>query len=214
MDKFFKLDIRTIIIILLVLVFGSRELFFRPKPKDPETKIVKVEGKPYEVIKYKTDTVRVPYEVIKYKKGKDIYRDTTIYVYIPQEIDTLSIIKEYYSTNVYRDTLQLDDDRGYVYVVDSITQNKLYSRNWYGTIYESNVNNDTYLLKPPKTHFYVGIDGGLDKTNIFSSVGVGVGLKTKSDKFIRVGVGVMNSGLNQPIKPYIGGSMYWRVKFN
>ena len=49
-----------------------------------------------------------------------------------------------------------------------------------------------------------------------SNVGAGLLIKTKKDKIYNLGVGVSNrvtDGTNGTLSPYIGGGVYWKIKF-
>ncbi len=110
-----KIDLKLIIIVgLIITIFCLR--FCNVKP---DGEIVTIDGKPYEVIKHTVDTLYVPTVQTVYKRGKDIYRDIPIYVELPGRIDTVQVIKDYYSKVIYKDTLKLKDSLGYVSVTDT-----------------------------------------------------------------------------------------------
>jgi hypothetical protein len=95
------LNIRNIIILVLLgMLIISR--YNGCAGKNVQTKIVKVSGKSYEVIKHEIDTLEIIKKIFIDKPGKDIYHDTTIYVQIPMSIDTLAIIRDYFAKNIYQ----------------------------------------------------------------------------------------------------------------
>lgn len=216
MQKLLNIDFKWVIIIVLVLFFGVRELS-RSKEDSKTSEIVKIDGEKYEVIKRIVDTVYINREIIKEIKGETIYKDTTIYVevskYIEIEIDTTEILKAYFAKNVYKDTLILEDSISTIAIVDTISRNKILHRTWTSNISEPIIKTDVYLKDSDKISFYYGLYGGLDKKNVVSSIGGGFILKTKKDKLYQLNLGIINNGLNNNIQPYIGVGAYWKIKF-
>ena len=102
-----------------------------------------VNGKPYEVIKHDIDTTYITKTKIKEVKGEDIIHDTTIFVQIPVDVDSMAIIRAYFAKNVFRDTLKLDDSLGYVTVQDTISQNKILARKYTASVRERTIKETT-----------------------------------------------------------------------
>lgn len=203
------LNVRNIIIlILLVILIFSR--YTGCAGKNDKTRIVRVGGKPYEVIKHEVDTLEIIKKIFIDRPGKDIYHDTTIYVQIPMSIDTLAIIKNYFAKNVYKDTLKLDDSLGFVFIQDTISQNKIAHRTFKANVKERLITETIYLKEPAKRQLYFGFEGTFDKAEIFRGVGTGVLYKTKSDKLYKANIGVLN--LQNDLSPYINAGMYWKIK--
>ena len=50
-----------------------------------------------------------------------------------------------------------------------------------------------------------------------SNIGAGVLIKTKKDKIFQLGLGVSNKvgtdGTSGVLSPFIGGGVYWKIKF-
>ena len=108
-------DIITAILIIAVLV-----LVLEPKK----------ETKPIVVTKY--DTIVEIKNIVKYKRGESIpfvVLDTI--VKIDEIHDTIRIISDYNRIYAYYDTLKLDSAQ-YVYVNDTISQNKILGRGYGG----------------------------------------------------------------------------------
>jgi hypothetical protein len=53
----------------------------------------------------------------------------TIYVQVPERIDTIEVIQDYVNKHYYCDTL-LNDSLAFIVVMDSVSQNKIYSRSF------------------------------------------------------------------------------------
>ena len=203
------LNVRNIIIlILLAILIFSR--YTSCAGKNEQTKIVRVAGKSYEVIKHEIDTLEIIKKIFIDKPGKDIYHDTTIYVQIPMSIDTLAIIKDYFAKNVYNDTLKLDDSLGFVFIQDTISQNKIAHRTFKANVKERVINETIYLKEPAKRQLYYGFEGTFDKIDLFKGVGGGILYKTKSDKIYKFNLGVMSN--QNDINPYANFGMYWKIK--
>lgn len=182
---------------------------------------VNVDGKNYELLKHKIDTVVVEHTKIQYVKGKDIYHETIIEkenkVNVPVYVkaDTERILKDYHSKVLYKDKLVLDNGLGTIEVTDTISKNKIIGRKWNAQIKERTITDTKIVKELPKNQVYVGVNGAFDKVNFGNSIGTGVLLKTKKDKIYQLNLGISNqqsaNGNNQ-IVPYIGGGVYWKIK--
>ena len=222
MKRLLNMDIKTVAIIVLCVFLLLRNC----SNGDSETRdIVKVDGKKYELLDQKVveKTVKVPTYVPKY-----ITKEVIKEVKIPADIDSLAVVRDYYTKVTVRDTLQLNYDfpeevkdslgnkppsnLGYGILTDVIGQNSIQSRDvdWYfkiPTVYNTKIVKDL-----PKTQLYYGFNLGLNKTDIFSSVGGGLILKTKKDKLYQLNIGLMNQPTpTSTLTPYIGGGIYWKL---
>lgn len=200
-----KIDLKTLSILVLVIVI----FLMRMCSGDVENKkgdIVKIDGKKYEVIKHEIDTVKVPVIQTEYRDGKTIYTEKPVYVNIPSVIDTQSILKDYYAKYIFKDTLKLKDSLGYIAVLDTISQNKIYKR-----VFDAHVNKftikETLIVKDlPKNQFFIGGVMGFDKVNIVNFVGPTLLFKTKKDKVFSVGIGY---SLQKQVS--VQGGLYWKI---
>ena len=200
-NNFFKLDIKTIIIVGLIIF-----LLLRGCGDTPEgtKEIVKVDGKKYELVDKTIDTVfvekrvEVPTYVPKY-----VDRVVEKIVKIPTHVDSLQIIKDYYSKFVTKDTLRLtyefapeitidsigtkpNPTLGFGVITDTITQNKVLSRDVVWDFKVPTIYNTTIVKDLPKTQLYYGFNLGGNKQDIFSTASGGLILKTKSDKLYQL----------------------------
>ena len=181
-------------------------------------KTIRIEGKKYEVIKHEIDTVDVIKTKVVTKKGDDIYHETIVEkeVFIPANVDTAALLKDYYSKVLYKDVLVLPDSLGTVSVIDTISQNKILGRTFDAKVKERTIKETLIVKELPKTQVYYGFTGGFNKADVVSNIGGGLLVKTKKDKIYQVGVGVANrvtDGTNGSLSPYIGGGVYWKIKF-
>lgn len=206
MDKFLKsIDVKTLTIIgLIFLLVFNRGCEGNGNVKGGTTV---VGGKTYKNVSEVIDTVYVPTKQTIYKPGKTIYKETPVFVAMPREIDTTAILKDFYSKEVYKDTLKLKEDLGYISVIDTISQNKIIGRTWNSQVNKIIVKETKIVKKMPINQFYIGAVGGFDKVNIVNFVGPTLVLKTKKDKLYSLGVGY---GTNKQIS--IQGGIFWRIK--
>ena len=133
-------DIITAILIIAVLV-----LVLEPKK----------ETKPIVVTKY--DTIVEIKNIVKYKRGESIpfvVLDTIVKI----EYDTIRIMSDYNRIYAYYDTLKLDSAQ-YVYVSDTISQNKILGRGYGGHFVEKTIRIETTKIMPPKFAVYWGVLG-------------------------------------------------------
>jgi len=180
-------------------------------------KTIRIEGKKYEVIKHDIDTIDIVKTKIVTKKGEDIYHETIVEkeVIIPAVIDTLALLKDYYSKVLYKDVLVLPDSLGTVDVTDTISQNKIFGRTFNANVKQRVIKETTIVKELPKTKVFFGVEGGFNKPDFVSHVGMGLLLNTKKDKIYNLGVGVTNQttdGTNGGFTPYIKGGVYWKIR--
>jgi len=198
------LDVRHFIILTLLIII----LFLQ---SDKKIKIEKViEKVPGETIH---DTI--PQEVPIYVQGENIYHDTTIYVPTYLNVDTSAILKDYYVKNFFRDTIKLNNNQGFVYLSDSVSQNKIVSRNWSASLKPKIVREPAPIPPPIRNQVFFGFDGSWSQKDWVNSLGMGLILKTKKDHLYHVGLGVANrttDGVSGEFTPYLNGGVYWKIK--
>lgn len=214
MKNFLKLDIKVVVILALAALFllDKCTTVFSGAGKDIE--VINVDGKNYELLKHTVDTqyveriTEVPTYVPQY-----ITKIETKTVEIPIDADTLEIVREYFSTFAVNDTLKLNDGLGYIYLMDTISQNKIMGRSFRANVKEKIVTDTKIVKELPKTQVFAGLNMTLNQPDIFNSVGTGLTIKTKSDKLYQLGVGVTNNGVGNDLVPYLGIGMQWKIKF-
>jgi hypothetical protein len=207
MKKF--LNLKNIAIVALVALVAVKWL-------SPSEKVY-VEGKPYEVIKNTTDTVTVVDTKVVFKKGKTIYNEVIVEkkVEVTALVDTMALLKDYYSKVSYNDTLRLSDSLGTVSILGTITQNKILDRTFNASIKQRIIKDTVNIKELPKTKIYYGPEGGFNHTNLVSHLGIGVLVKTKKDRVYSLGVGYSNQRVdktNLTWTPYVSTGIFWRVK--
>jgi hypothetical protein len=200
-----KLDLKTLLIIgLIIALLLTRMCSGGDQASHP---VVKIDGKKYEVVKHTVDTIIVTKTKTEYRPGKVIYKDLPIYVTPPTQVDSLAIVKEYYSKIVYKDTLNLNEDGGTITVTDTVSQNKIIGRLWSASIKQKTIHDVTIVKELPKTQLYIGGTAGFDEDNIVNFVGPSLLLKTKQDRVYSLGIGY---GTDKTIS--IQAGIYWKIK--
>ena len=184
-------SIQNLLIIILVAVLLYQSQCSRKDPVEPEV-IVTIETK--------WDTVNVTQtEYVPKWRTKVVTEHDTI----PQDIDTMSILKDYYAKYHYTDTLTLDT-LGYLVLNDTISKNSVLSRSFISdiSIPTTTITKEIYLNK---REFYwgMGVNGG---TSQLDYVGGEFMFKNKQRNMYGIGVGV-----NQDLQPTISGRMYWKI---
>ena len=203
------------IAIAVLIIFVLLE-WFNPGGVMPGKKVF-IAGKAYEVIKHEIDTVDIVKTKVVTKKGEDIYHETIVEkeVIIPAVIDTMALLKDYYSKVLYKDVLVLPDSLGTVAVTDTISQNRILGRTFNANVKQRTIKETTIVKELPKTKVFYGLEGGFNKADFVSSVGAGVLINTKKDKIYQLGLGVTNQttdGTNGGFTPYVRGGVYWKLK--
>jgi hypothetical protein len=212
----FKLDIKTIVLIILACIVAY--YYLKDNGGDTPGELVSVNGKKYELLSRKVDTFIVDHYKTKYVKGDDIYHETVVEknVEVPvlTKVDTLTILKEFYSKVIYKDSLKLDNDLGMISLTDTIYKNKVLGRKWSAFIKERTVKETTIVKELPKNQVYWGFNGGFNRQDVVSNVSAGLILKTKKDKLVQLNVGVANNqtSTGNVMSPYVGVGMYWKIK--
>jgi hypothetical protein len=212
MKKF--LNIKNIALLLLIAIVVFQQCGGN-KTKTGE--IVKIDGKKYELIKHEIDTIEVVKTKVVTKKGEDIYHETIVEkeVLIPAIIDTAALLKDYYSKVLYKDVLVLPDSLGTVSVIDTISQNKILGRTFNASVKQRTIKETTIVKELPKTKLFYGFEGGFNKADVVSHVGMGILVNTKKDRIYNLGIGVANrvvDGTNGGLTPYINGGVYWKIR--
>jgi hypothetical protein len=170
-----------------------------------------VDGKKYELLKHKIDTVVVEHTQIKYKKGKDIpyevivEKEKKVEVPVYIKADSERIIKEYHAKILYKDKLTLDNDLGTIEITDTISQNKIIGRKWNAQIKERTITDTKIVKELPKNQVYIGVGGVVG--NSVAIAGPTLLLKTKKDNIYGMNVYVDNN-----LNKYIGVNLAWKIK--
>jgi hypothetical protein len=190
MKHIFK-NIQTLLIVILIGIIILMRSCSTPTPTKPKT-ITKT------TIEYIPVTDTVPEYIPKWSEKIRVEIDT-----FRGPIDTTEILKDYYSKYYYVDTLKVDTF-GFVLVKDTVSQNKISSRNieYNINVPKITIEKTTYLNN---REFYLGpsIQGNREQLNY---VGGELYFKTRKSQLYGVGVGV-----NNQFQPVLKAGMYWKI---
>ncbi len=222
--KYFK-EILIVGLIVVILLMRACSGDSSIDPKD----IVKVDGKDYELLEQKVDTVFVEkvIEVPKYVP-KYITKVETVTVEVPADVDSLKVVEDYYAKYIVTDTLNLTYDfgpeitidslgtkpnpsLGFGFLTDTISQNRILSRKIEWNFQIPTIYNTKIVKELPKRELYYGFGGAFNKTDFIQSANFGILYKDKQNKVFGLNLGVLNS--NNDVTPFIGDSMYWKLSF-
>ena len=199
------LDIRHFIILFLLIACF---LIQHNKPKK-EVVIKEVPSEP-ELIH---DTITE--EVTVYLRGESILRDTTIYLTTMEKVDTSAILRDYLVFNKFTDTLKLSNNQGFVYLNQTVNENRIVDRKFSASIKPKIVRETPPPPPPIRNQVFFGINGAVSREDWVNSIGLGLILKTKKDHLFQVNLGVSNrtvDGVYGELRPYIGGGVFWKIK--
>jgi len=187
-----------IIIILTIIIFYQKGCSGKKEGSN-----VNIDGTEYQVIKHEIDTLYQIDTQNFYRRGKDITKIVEVVKEIPANIDTLSILRDYYARVFYKDTFKLKDSLGYIVVNDTITTNRIFSREFISYINIPTIK-ETIYLKEIKNSLFLGPAVQFGKSPSF---GGDLHLKTKKDMLIGFGL-----GFNLNASSYFRGSIGWKIK--
>jgi len=183
-----KLSSITIVLLVLLLLYLTQ----CKKPNPVVETIVTTE--------VKWDTVSTTSEVFVPRVVERVVIDIDTF---SSPIDTMSILRDYYSKNYFRDTIKLDT-LGIVIIHDTISENNIYSR-----IVNSRVSiptkttTITNYLNRRELYWGIGISGYKEIENISGSV------LYRSKKGNAYSIGI---GLDSEFRPIAQGQIYFLIK--
>jgi hypothetical protein len=193
LKDFFK-NIQTLLIVVLVIIILIMRSCGGSDNTTPITPTI--DNNPKVVTLYDTIFEDKPIYIPKWNDRVTV--DT-----VPADIDTLSILKDYYAKYFYTDTLHIDT-LGYAVVNDTISRNKVLSRNVTTNILIPNTTvTNTVYINNREWYWGLGLAG---KSSQLNYLGGGIMLKTKKKQIYGLGIGV-----NQNFEPIISGHMYWKI---
>ena len=192
--KSFFNNLQTILIVgLVVIILLMRQC-------DGEKPVVKTIVETKETVRW--DTVRIPEVTYVPKWQTKIVRVTDT---IPQDIDTMEILKDYYAKYFYSDTLDINSI-GNIVINDTITQNKIFARKPKVNIQIPTITKEiviTKVINEREFYYGVGLQGSTDQLNYLGGEFL---YRTKKKNAYGVSLGI-----NQDFSPIIGGKVYWKI---
>lgn len=137
-----------------------------------------------------TDTTFVERTKVEYRKGDNINVVVEVPTFIPVEIDTTALLKDYYSTRVYFDTLVVDS-LGYIAVTDTVSENKIFGRKFEANLKEkiitTTITNTISLA--PTYHIFSGLEAAPNR------IGANFYLQDKKNRLYKIGLPLTGEGI-------------------
>jgi hypothetical protein len=195
LKSFFKNIQTLLIVVLVIIILLLRNCKSDPKPNPVGTVVVKTETT--------WDTIRekIPTYIPKWYTQIE-YRDTTIYSTLYKDVDTSEILKDYFATYVYFDTLAYDSIN--IRIKDTITQNRIKNRSIeYDLIYSTTTITRDSIVNNRGFYAGIGVGGSTSQLNY-----IGGEFLFKSKKRTAFGLGV---GVNTKFEPVFIGKLYWKL---
>jgi hypothetical protein len=169
---------------IFAFLVGVFAVFYFKGCDKQKPEVIRIEGKKYEVIK--RDTVYQQKTITKYKDGVYVYHADSVYVEVPQSVDTAKILENYYQMNVFVDSLETG--YGPIIVKDTIQLNKIKGRSYTGYIKVPEIR--TVVKQSLKPAVFAGLGSGIDGKGRVQEVSAHLFLETRKRTLYGVGVGV------------------------
>ena len=194
MKVFFK-NIQTLLIVVLVAIILFMRTCSGSKTPTPTSEPITLTQT---VTKWDTLKIDSLVYVPRWKTKVNTIHDTIL-----ADIDTLNILKDYYTKYFYTDTLNLDS-LGNIIINDTISRNSIIFRKITPNILFPTTTT-TNIVYINRREFYggFGIKGKSDQLNY---LGGELLFRTKNKQAYSVGIGV-----NQDFQPVLGFGMYWKI---
>lgn len=196
---------------ILIIGLVTFIVFKQCSSEDKSIETIKIDGKKYELLKQKIDTIFIDRTKVKYVKGNDIYHETIvekekrIEVPVYTKGDTVRIVQSYNQKVLYKDKLVLDNDLGMIELTDTLYQNKILGRKWNAMIKERTITDTKIVKELPKNQVYVGVTGIVGNSSVL--IGPQLTLKTKKDNLYGANLLIDGNG-----NKYFGVSVGWKIK--
>ena len=208
LDWIFKNLYIVIILVLIGIILLQKSCTPDSIYDNPD--FITITKKKYELLLHKKDTFWKTEHI--YYKGDPIPGDPIPYP-VPVDVDTSAILKDYFTKRPYSETVQIEKDSnnyGTVKVSEYVFMNHLFDRQ-----YEFDIKiptyTETFVVKElPNRQVYIGGGLNFDKVNLLNSAYGGMLYKTKKDHIYGLNLGISTNF--EEVTPYIGGSMYWKIK--
>jgi hypothetical protein len=164
-----------------------------------------------DIISHTSDTITlkgdsIPYEVVnEIPVPYPIYIDTGSIRLILQDVDTLEILKDYFTKYVYVDTIS-NDSTILVILRDTITENRIAGRSvqFQSLRGATIITNSTTILKRRNKWFLgLGVSGNKNNMGLVPKLAI----LTKNDKLFTLGNNLLETQPNAEL------TLFWKISF-
>jgi len=154
-------------------------------------------------IEYKYDTINTELKVYIPKwKDRVVVVVDSIFIIQKEPIDTMSLLRDYYTKYYYEDTIDVDTF-GYIVMKDTVSKNKIEARQYVSNILiPTKIVTNNILVN--KREIYLGT--GITENKNFMVLNGEMLVRTKKRKVYGVGIGLDNT-----LSPTFTAKIYWRI---
>ena len=154
-------------------------------------------------IEYKYDTINTELQVYIPKwKDRVVVVVDSIFIIQKEPIDTMSLLRDYYTEYYYEDTIDVDTF-GYIVMKDTVSKNKIEARQYVSNILiPTKIVTNNILVN--KREIYLGT--GITENKNFMVLNGEMLVRTKKRKVYGVGIGLDNT-----LSPTFTAKIYWRI---
>ena len=154
-------------------------------------------------IEYKYDTINTESKVYIPKwKDKVVVDVDSIFITQKEPIDTMSLLRDYYTKYYYEDTIDVDTF-GYIVMKDTVSKNKIEARQYVSNILiPTKIVTNNILVNKREIYLGTGITGNKN----FMVLNGEMLVRTKKRKVYGVGIGLDNT-----LSPTFTAKIYWRI---
>ena len=184
------------------------------RPAEPDySEYIKIGGKEYKLLESKVDTIIKDTTIYKEKRVPvPEYVQVPVEVEVPADVDTTAILTDYYRKRFYNDTIVNIDGEGSTAIIkDTISQNRIVSREAQFDIKNKVIKETITVLEPPRIKAFIGVGATAGTEGVGGNAAIL--LKDKKDNIFGLRGGVMNIPVTGELTPYIGAEYYIKLSF-
>ena len=154
-------------------------------------------------IEYKYDTINTELKVYIPKwKDRVVVVVDSIFIIQKEPIDTMSLLRDYYTKYYYEDTIDVDTF-GYIVMKDTVSKNKIEARQYVSNILiPTKIVTNNILVN--KREIYLGT--GITENKNFMVLNGEMLVRTKKRKAYGMGIGLDNN-----LSPTFTAKIYWSI---
>lgn len=158
-----------------------------------------------EIPKSKIDTQWIPTKPEVIYKDKLVPKEVILRDTFYKDVDTLSILKDYFATKIYNDTLMFEN--GTVSIKEKISENKIKDRKVVLIAKQAVITKSEYFYEVPRNKYFIGGSIMINRNAVSNSFTVDGVMIPKNDRLLyRVGYDVINNNI------VVGGAYKLRIK--
>lgn len=208
-------NLKNIVIVALLAVVAWTQFFGNDEIDN--NKYIKVGGKEYIELSNNIDTLyvtRISKDTVFVPEIKTVIKWKDKIVKIPQDVDSLAIVQNYFTINYYEETYKLDSIGSFT-VQDSVQMNQIISRKTFYDYRLPIITETTIAKTKPVNQFYFGGNIGFNMNTFVDHISINGVMISKKDRLYGIGIGTGVQNVNGVLhnQTFIQGSIMWRIKW-